>query len=164
MGGSGSPCLQDTSKVLGIVTTNAMGFDGKSPAFEKGYLNYKVTGLHFMPDGTTPVQGTYDLVMRSESARCLYGFTNAPISATVSVTGGDSSSVATTVVSEKNGWLKMAAYGFTFSEKTLAVRMTQAKASAAKKTTIICVSTKNKKLTKKVTAISPECPAGFKKK
>ena len=164
MGGSGSPCLQDTSKVLGIVTTNAMGFDGKSPAFEKGYLNYKVTGLHFMPDGTTPVQGTYDLVMRSESARCLYGFTNAPISATVSVTGGDSSSVATTVVSEKNGWLKMAAYGFTFSEKTLAVRMTQAKASAAKKTTIICVSTKNKKLTKKVTAISPKCPAGFKKK
>jgi hypothetical protein len=140
-----------------------MGFEGRSPAFSNGYLNYKVTGLHFMPDGVTPVQGTYDLLMRSDAARCLYGFTNAPISATVSVTGGDTSSVATTVVSEKNGWLKMAAYGFTFSQKTLTVRMTQAKAPAAK-TTITCVSTKNNKLTKKITAVGPKCPAGYKKK
>ncbi len=160
MGGAGSPCLQDTSKVIGIVTTNSMGFEGKSPAFTNGYLNYKVTGLHFMPDGTTPVQGTYDLVMRSDAARCLYGFTNAPISATVSVTGGDSSSVATTVVNEKNGWLKMAAYGFTFSQKTLTVRMTQAKAPAVKKT-IICVKGK---ISKKVTAVNATCPAGYKKK
>ena len=160
IGGVGSSCLSDTSKVLGIVTTNAMGFEGKSPAFEKGYLNYRVTGLHFLPDGTTPFQGTYDLVMRSDAARCLYGFTNAPISATVSVVGGDTSSVATTVVSEKNGWLKMAAYGFTFSEKTLTVRMTQAKAPAVKKT-ITCVKGK---VTKKVTAVNAKCPAGYKKK
>jgi hypothetical protein len=113
-----------------------------------------------MPDGTTPVQGTYDLVMRSDAARCLYGFTNAPISATVSVTGGDTSTVATTVVSEKNGWLKMAAYGFTFSQKTLTVRMTQAKAPAVKKT-ITCVKGK---VTKKVTAVNATCPAGYKKK
>lgn len=160
MGGPGSPCLSDTSKVIGIVTTNAMGFDGKSPAFEKGFLNYRVTGLHWMPDGTTPVQGTYDLVMRSEAARCLYGFTNAPISATVSVVGGDTSSVATTVVSEKNGWLKMAAYGFTFSQKTLTVHMTQAKAPAVKKT-ITCAKGK---VTKKVTAVNAKCPAGYRKK
>jgi hypothetical protein len=160
IGGVGSSCLSDTSKVLGIVTTNAMGFEGKSPAFEKGYLNYHVTGLHFMPDGSTPVQGTYDLVMRSDAARCLYGFTNAPISATVSVVGGDSSSVATTVVSEKNGWLKMAAYGFTFSQKTLTVHMTQAAAPAVKKT-ITCVKGK---VTKKVTAVNATCPTGYKKK
>jgi hypothetical protein len=160
MGGAGSPCLQDTSKVVGIVTTNSMGFEGRSPAFTNGYLNYKVTGLHFMPDGTTPVQGTYDLVMRSDAARCLYGFTNAPISATVSVTGGHTSTVATTVVSEKNGWLKMAAYGFTFSQKTLTVRMTQANAPVVKKT-ITCVKGK---VTKKVTAVNATCPAGYKKK
>jgi hypothetical protein len=121
-----------------------------------------VTGLHYMPDGTTPVQGTYDLVMRSDTARCLYGFTTAPISATVSVVGGDTSSVATTVVSEKNGWLKMAAYGFTFSEKTLTVHMTQATAPvAAKKSTITCVKGK---VTKKVTATSLKCPVGYQKK
>jgi hypothetical protein len=119
-----------------------------------------VTGLHYMPDGTTPVQGTYDLVMRSDTARCLYGFTTAPISATVSVVGGDTSSVATTVVSEKNGWLKMAAYGFTFSEKTLTVHMTQAKSSAVK-ATITCIKGS---ITKRVTAVNAKCPAGYKKR
>ena len=136
-----------------------MGYDTGSPSFENGFLNYKVGGLHFMPDGKTEVQGTYDLVMRSETARCLYGFTKAPISATVSVVGGENSSVATTVVSESNGWLKMAAYGFTFSEKTVRVKMTQKPAQAMK--TITCLKGK---VVKKVTAVSPKCPTGFKKK
>jgi hypothetical protein len=34
---------------------------------------------------------------------------------------------ATTVVSEKNGWLKLAAYGFTFSKKTIKVKITKKK-------------------------------------
>ena len=37
----------------------------------------------------------------------------------------------------------------------------EAKASAIKKTTIICVKGK---LTKKITALKPKCPSGFKKK
>jgi hypothetical protein len=45
----------------------------------------------------------------------------------VSVTGAGSKNIATTVVSEKNGWLKMAAYGFTFSKKTIQVKITKAK-------------------------------------
>jgi hypothetical protein len=158
-GSQNNNCLADKSKVLGIVTTNAMGYDTGSPKFENGFLNYKVGGLHFMPDGKTEVQGTYDLVMRSDTARCLYGFSKAPISATVSVVGGESNSVATTVVSEKDGWLKMAAYGFTFSQKTIRVKMTQK--VALKKTTITCVKGK---VTKKVTAVSPKCPVGYKQK
>lgn len=156
--GGGSQCLADTSKVLGIVTTNSMVYSGTSPAFENGYLNYKVAGMHFMPDGKTEVLGTYDLVMRSETARCLYGFSKAPVSATVSVSGG-SESVATTVVSEKDGWLKMAAYGFTFSQKTIQIKMTQK--TVAKKSTITCVKGK---VTKKVTASAPKCPTGYKRK
>jgi hypothetical protein len=31
-------------------------------------------------------------------------------------------------------------------------------------TTIVCVNKKNKKLTRKVTAIAPKCPTGFKTK
>jgi hypothetical protein len=53
----------------------------------------------------------------------------------------------------------MAAYGFTFSEKTVRVKMTQ-KPSAAK-TTITCVKGKT---VKKITAVGPKCPVGFKKK
>jgi hypothetical protein len=100
----------------------------------------------------------------------LYGFSKAPISALVSITGGSDQKIATTVVNEKDGWLKLAAYGFAFSEKTLRVRILQ-EASAptgitspkpmAKKTTITCVKGKT---TKKVTAVAPKCPSGFKKK
>jgi hypothetical protein len=127
-GGSGSGCLADTSKVLGIVTTNALGYAGESPSFNKGFLDYKVAGLHYQAGGKDLVLGSYDLVMRSDTARCLYGFSKAPLSATVSVTGGSGEkNVATTVVSEKNGWLKMAAYGFTFSKKTIKVKITKKK-------------------------------------
>jgi hypothetical protein len=131
-----------------------------------------------MPDGKTPVLGTYDLVIRSDVARCLYRFSTAPISASVSITGGSDAIIATTVVNEKNGWLKLAAYGFTFSEKTLQVKLSQevvveptptptatstatTKPVVAKKITITCVKGKT---SKKVIAVKPKCPTGFKKK
>jgi len=164
-GGNGSPCLSDTSKVLGVVTTNSMAYDGSAPSFSNGSLDYKVAGLHYMPDGKAEVEGSYDLVMRSETARCLYGFNKAPISAKISViSASGEAKVATTVMSEKNGWVKLAAYGFTFSSPTISVKLTQegsASAPTAKRTTITCVKGK---LTKKVTAVGPKCPAGYKKK
>lgn len=163
--GNGSYCLSDTSKVQGIVTTNAMGYDGSAPSYVGGILSYKVSGMHYMPDRITEVEGTYDLVMRSDTARCLYGFSKAPISATVSVTSASGEAkVATTVVSEKDGWLKMAAYGFTFSSPTISVKLSQAATVVSKKSTITCVSAKNKKLTKKISGVAPKCPSGFKKK
>jgi len=111
---------------------------------------------------------------------------DAPISASVSVTSSDGGqqSIATTVVNETNGWLHLSAAGFTFSSPTLKVKLTQdANAAAAvpspsskpsasaepapqtsaapmiKKSTITCVKGK---VTKKVTAVSPKCPAGYK--
>lgn len=126
--GVGSPCIQDTSKVQGIVTSNALGYASESPSFKNGYLDYKVTGLHYLPGGQDLVLGSYDLVMRSETARCLYGFGKTPLYATVSVLNDKGTkSTASTVVSEKNGWLKMAAYGFTFSKKTIKVKITKKK-------------------------------------
>jgi hypothetical protein len=160
-GVGGSSCLEGSTGLIGMVTTNATVYDGKIPKFEGGQLTYRVGSLHYLPDGKTPFEGMYDLVMDSKAARCLYGFTSAPLAATISVVGGDGESkVATTVVSEKNGWLKLAAYGFTFSSPTISVKLSQAKAPA-KKTTITCVKGK---LTKKVTAVGPKCPAGYKKK
>ena len=157
----GNRCLGDTSKLIGVVTTNSLVYDGSVPSWDGQKLNYRVAGLHFMPDGKTPVEGTYDLAIRSDAARCLYGFSSAPISATISVTGANGENkVATTVVSEKDGWLHLAAYGFTFSSPTISVKLSQAKAPA-KKTTITCVKGK---VTKKVTAVGPKCPAGYKKK
>jgi hypothetical protein len=160
-GQENNKCFADKSRVIGVVTTNATALAVGTPEFSDGMLDYKVAGLHYAPDGKTLNEGTYDLVMRSDVARCLYGFTNAPISAKISVVGeGGENKVATTVVSEKDGWLKMAAYGFTFSSPTISVKLSQAKAPA-KKSTITCVKGK---LTKKVTAVGPKCPAGYKKK
>jgi hypothetical protein len=145
--------------VLGVVATNAMGYDGNAPKFANGFLNYRVTGFHYAADGVKPNLGTYDLVMRSDAARCLYGFSNAPVSAIVSISSSNgSTNAATTVVSEKDGWLKMKAAGFTFSEKTLKVKITQNK---NQKFSIIC--TKGKTL-RKVTGTNPKCPSGYKTK
>jgi hypothetical protein len=118
-------CYQ-TGQINGLVTTNAVGYSWNPPDFENGYLNYKVAGMHFNKDKTVAI-GTYNLIMRSEVARCLYGFSSAPVSATVQVVGTDGSddSIATSVTSEKDGWLKLAAYGFTFSEKEIRVKLTQ---------------------------------------
>lgn len=120
------PCFAKAEGVLGVVSTNATAYDGTAPGFENGQLTYKVAGLHYAPDGKTLNLGTYDLVMRSDIARCLYGFSSAPISAKIQVlTDGGESVVASTVVSERNGWLNLAAYGFTFSEKNIRVELTQ---------------------------------------
>lgn len=120
-----APCFAGQRGLIGLVTTNAMAYDQTAPKFVGGVLEYSVAGLHYLPTGKKAL-GVYDLVIRGDIARCLYGFSKAPISATVSVLTSDGESiVATTQVSEQNGWLKLGAYGFTFSEKRIAIRVTQ---------------------------------------
>jgi hypothetical protein len=157
-------CSTTTDRVSGIVTTNATGYIAGPPVFNKTEqtLDYKVLAPHYLADGTE-FKGTYDLTIDTDFARCLYGFTKAPIGATVSVVSADGQAqVATVVVSQKDKWIHLGAYGFGFSTPTLKVKFTQAKAAVvAKKTTITCVKGKT---TKKVTAVGPKCPSGFKKK
>lgn len=154
--GQFNSCLSDTSKVMGIVTTNATVYDAGVPLFRDGQLSYRVGGLHFAPDGQGLNLGSYDLVIRSEAARCLYGFSKSPVQASISVISDSGTKVAaTTVVSEKDGWLKLAANGFTFSNKVIKAKLTQTKVKS--------ITCKKGKVIKKVTAISPKCPAGFKK-
>jgi hypothetical protein len=65
------------------------------------------------------------------------------------------------MVSERDGWLRIAAYGFGFSNPMIKVKLTQSgsKGVKAKKITITC---KKGKKSKKVTGITPKCPAGYK--
>jgi hypothetical protein len=129
----GNSCLKSKSKLVGLVTSNSIWYSGQPPAFEKGFLKYKVAGLHYLPDGKTPFLGTYDLVIASKNARCLYGFTSAPISATVSVTSaGGAKKIATTTMTEKNGWIRFSAKAFTFSSPTIKIKITQPRGSRGK--------------------------------
>jgi hypothetical protein len=121
-------CASGDSRVIGIVSTNAMGYQVEPPKFTKGFLNYQVSGMHYLPGGQELALGNYDLVVRSDFARCLYGFGRSPLSANVSVVNNKGNKVfSTTRVSEKDGWLKLSAKGFTFSKKIIKVKITKAK-------------------------------------
>ena len=176
-------CINKTQNLAGLVTTNAAEYIDGPPSFSNNTLDYKVAATHFEKDGTTVFQGTYDLLMSSEVARCIYGFTKAPIKATISVTndtGG--ASVASTVINEANGWLTLGAYGFTYSNPTISVKLTQdapvvvpvvapapvtpvmakpvaAKPAPVKQTIITCVKGKTTLRT-----VLKTCPKGYKVK
>ena len=130
---------------------------------------------HFEASGAVAT-GTYDLVLKSDVARCIYGFSKAPIQAEISITSSEGEKkVATTIINEKNGWLYLSAKGFTFSSPTINVKLSQEKvvlptptptpsaaAPVAKKSvTITCVKGKT---TKQVSGSNPKCPTGYKKK
>lgn len=165
---TGSSCFNDKSKLLGLVTTNASTFLPFPPIFDGTTLNYKVGGAHHLEDGVTLTKGVYDLALRSDFARCLYGFSNAPIKAAVTISYGQEGiqNVATEKVSQDKAkeWIYISAKNFTFSAPTIKVKFTQEKVVAPapiRKTSITCVKGK---LTKKVTAVNPKCPSGYRKK
>jgi hypothetical protein len=167
------PCYENSSNLIGFVSTNATQYLSGPPVFNKseGSLDYKVAAPHYLPDGKEFL-GSYNLVISAQAARCLYGFTDAPIQATVSVTAADGQArVATTSLTERGGWLKLSANGFTFSNPTVKVKLLQeapkstigiaAKPTVPKKSTITCAKGKT---TKKVSGVKPKCPTGYKKK
>ena len=178
---SASSCIKNSKTLAGFVTTNSTTYTATPPIFndQTGTLDYKVASPHFLADGKV-FQGKYNLYIDSNVARCIYKFSNAPISATVSITSADGGqqNVATTVVNEQNGWLHLSAMGFTFSSPTLKVKLTQGdtapeiasptpvasapakKVEKPKRSTITCTKGMT---SKKVSAIVPKCPKGFKK-
>ena len=163
----------------GVIGTNAVVYSDGPPKFDQAEqsLNYTVGASHLDSKGEL-FKGYYQLNLRSDVARCLYGFGSAPIQAKIEVSSSDGTpTVATTVINESEGWLKMTASGFTFSTPKIKVKLSQAaaaptpsatptapvvtKPAAVKKTTIICVKGKT---SKKVIAVNPKCPTGYKKK
>jgi hypothetical protein len=175
-------CLNQTDSLAGIVTTNAAEYFDGPPVFDKesGSLDYKVAATHFEPDGATVFKGSYDLVMSSTVARCIYGFTQAPISATISVTSDAGvPSAATVVVNERNGWLSLGAYNFTYSSPTIRVVLsgstksemtptptptpTPTSSQTATKLGIKSIVCAKGKMKKTISNSNPKCPTGFRK-
>lgn len=203
LGASAAKCVPEASQVvgailgtdsvsslIGLVTTNALTYAPGPPKYTDGFLNYKVAGLHKNPNDSI-FQGSYDLVMSSKIARCIYGFEGTgPLYATVSVINSDGgeSILATESVKEEGGWLRLKARGFTFSSPTLKIKLSQSAppgatttattstqptkvesaaptqastTTTAKKISITC--TKGK-VVRKISGVAPKCPTGFKKK
>ena len=170
-------CINLDNNVAGLVTTNATAYSSGPPKYDQttGALEYQVAAPHFEKDGVTPFKGSYDLAIRSDVARCIYGFTDAPIQASVSVlSAGTEQKIVTTSFKEESGWLNFSAKNFEFSTPTVLVKLSQKSASqvapvattsaapsGSKTTLITCVKGK---VTKKVSGRSPICPKGFKKR
>jgi hypothetical protein len=171
-------CIRNSSTLAGFVTTSSTAYAAGPPVFNKETqsLDYKVASAHKLKDGSV-FRGEYNLYIDSKVARCIYQFSSAPISATISIVGeAGEAKIATTTVRESGGWLNLSASGFTFSSPTLKVKLSQGgdsdvtapvqaqqpvKASKLPARTITCIKGKT---SKKVTGSKPVCPAGFKKK
>ncbi len=166
-------CFTNSTGFLGVVTTNSTTYSEGPPMFSDGTLDYKVASLHYLPSGEV-FKGVYSLLLRSDVARCLYGFSSAPIKAQISVISSKGEpEVAVTTVSQRDNWLRLSATGFTFSSPKVRVTISQdtsvptptkeaTKAPQAGKSKISITCTKGK-TKKRVTAVNPKCPSGYKK-
>jgi hypothetical protein len=179
VGGNGDQvekCTKDTKALAGIVSTNATSYLPGPPRFDTASetLDYKVLAPHFAKDKSV-FAGTYNLVINGDLARCIYGFSKAPIGATISIVSSDGTPrVATTLVKQDDKFVNFAISGFEFSTPTVRVKFTQSAAvtptpkptatsvskSSSPKKAITCVKGSTKK---KISGVNPKCPAGFKK-
>ncbi len=176
--GDGSKCVLENPSVSGIVATNATSYLGAVPEFDKreGSLNYRVAAPHY-DTNKKEFLGTYDLVVDSKVARCIYGLDSSAVKATVEIVATDSGSrVVASVLQEKDGWLNLGTYGFTYSTPLIKVKLSQEKSSVTtpsptpsptsatttqqvkKVVGIKCIKGK-----KSVKPIEGKCPKGFKK-
>ena len=122
------PCLSDPNRLVGVVTTNATVYGSAPPAFESGSLKHQVAALHRVPGGEVFSGSSED----------------------------GTEQVATTSVSERDGWLHLAATGFHFSQSTISVALSSQEPPTK---TIVC---KRGKKRKKVTGANPVCPTGWR--
>jgi hypothetical protein len=173
-------CIVSAMKagIGGMVSTNATVYSSGPPAFNETTqsLDYKVAAPHFTSKGEV-FRGYYNLKISAETARCIYGFKPIPMQATISVVNDAGENVVgTTIVRSDDEWVELTAANFEFSSPVLRVRLTDkidtvkpvveptfspSPTATAKKLTITCAKGKT---TKKVTAVKPRCPQGFKKK
>jgi len=129
----------------------------------------KVGNAHFDEFGKE-IQGWMELKVKGTRARDWWGINPAIAAgyAKVEISYQDGTSKVATVTSRydaKNDWINLRAYGFTYSSPQLAISFKQPEAAkkvvSPKKTTITCIKGKT---SKKVTAVNPKCPSGYKKK
>ena len=135
---------------------------------ESQQIVVKVGNAHFDEFGNE-IQGWMELKVKGTRARDWWGINPAIAAgyAKVEISYQDGTSKIATVTAKydaKNDWINLRAYGFTYSTPQLAISFKEpeqaAKVVVTKKKTITCIKGKT---TKKVTAVKPKCPTGFKK-
>ncbi len=119
-----SQCVKPGT-IAGVVVTNAMVYQGDPPLWnnKERSFDYVVAGPHYLSDGSKSL-GMYSLKMEQSFARCVYGFGDVPLVATVSVVSeGDVKRVSTSRVDVNEEWMDLAVSGFTYSAPVLRVTL-----------------------------------------
>lgn len=104
------------------------GSGGSVPEWvaSEGRLRLNVFAPHYWPDGKTEWRGYYETAIPEATARCLWGIdprlTNA-LSVEVYDQNGEEKA-ATTSIAFRDGEVRIRAYDFTYSEPTIAVKVT----------------------------------------
>lgn len=157
-----SECLR--SNVTGLVSSNSMTYEKQIPSWDAATssLVYRMASPHTALG--KEFVGRYDLLISEEVGKCLWSLKSLTPSAEISVTGANGEKKSVTATSKiVDGFYKFTAAGFTFSSNKISVKLFSKpeSTSVVKPSTITCVKGK---LQKKVTAIKPKCPTGYKKK
>lgn len=157
---------------------------------EKKSLTYKASAPRLAPDGTTVNTGFYYATISSADAMALWGLKKVEDAASALVislkTTATGTTGATKTVAVKNGRVIIQVFGFEFPDPMLDIALnpsyngssassgtnmsaqgtvkttpTPTPKPTVKATTISCLKGN---ILKKVTAVKPTCPAGYKKK
>jgi hypothetical protein len=153
---------------LGAVSSNATLYQQTPPTWDDANksFTFKVSSPHLDEFGKAN-KGFYTLYIPIEQAKCRWGDDASLPQAQVEIINQDGkTSVTTAAAMIQNGMLRFNIAGFGYSAPSIRIKMSKnairpAQSMASKKTTITCVKGKN---TKKVSALKPKCPTGYKKK
>ena len=175
----------------GILSSNATLLVPSPPKWNKenDSLDYNLASTHFDASGKV-VTGFYELRVSVTVAKCLWGNDLSQAKAQVRIFSASENAVQSVEVSTlqiKDGYVSFKASGFHYSANEVQLKIIGARKiessgtipsnNSAKsgvsvaplptsspfntKRTIVCIKGK---LIKKVTAVSPKCPSGYKKK
>jgi hypothetical protein len=153
------------SDIGGYVSTNASAYSGTPPTWneELKILDYQISAPHYLSTGELN-RGYFSLVLDSQIAQCLWGLDPTKAKVSVSILNSDGQAqVATTEIKVTAERIEIRATGFHFSSPTFQLKISNTPTANTPKVKrqITCVKGK---IVKKVTAIQPKCPAGYKKK
>jgi len=160
--------VEGTSGGMYVGSNGVCGLSTPVWSEENKEFTWRAAAPHFAPDGVTVNKGFYKAVIPAADAALLWGMTNPNDAASaleISLTteaGGTAAFLKN--ISVKNGKIIIDVSGFEYSRPKLKIGIKKGYKPAAKilnKTTITCIKGK---AVKKITAVKPACPAGYKKK
>ena len=131
-------------------------------------FTWSAAAPHFAPDGVTVNKGFYKAIIPTNDAKLLWGLENPNDAATALqitlTTEAGGTAAALKSVSVKNGKIIIDISGFEYSRPKLKIGIKagyKPSKTMLNKSSITCVKGKS---VKKITAVNPTCPAGYKKK